>query len=142
MFEMELYHLHPIAVHFPIAFLTLGFAIGCAAIRDRPAWLAAASSWLLWFGTVSAWVALGFGLLAQKTAPHVPPAWETLADHKDLAFWTVGMFTFLSAWRLWMKGRCEKIFLIVWLVSLGVLIATAYEGGELVFMFGMGGPSG
>ena len=140
--EMKLYHLHPIAVHFPIAFLTLGFAVGCAAsARNRPAWLSEAASWLLWLGAVSAWTALGLGLLAQKTAPHVPPAWETLADHKELAFWSAGLFTFLSAWRIWMQGRYEKTFLILWLASLGVLIATAFEGGELVFIFGMGGSS-
>ncbi len=139
---MELYHLHPIAVHFPVAILTLGFAVTCtAAVRGRPAWLAEAASWLLWIGTVAAWAALGLGLLAEKTAPHVPPAWETLADHEELAFWAAGLFTFLSAWRLWMKHRYEKIFLILWIVSLSVLIATAFEGGQLVFTFGMGGHS-
>lgn len=136
---MEFYHLHPFAVHFPIAFLTLGFVVGCAAtVQDQPTWPAEAASWLLCIGTVSAWAALGLGLLAQRTAPHVPLAWETLAEHKELGFWTSGLFTALSIWRFWMKRKWEKAFLLLWLASLCVLISTAWHGGELVYKFGMG----
>src|SRR5665811_2287075 len=130
-----LYLLHPAAVHYPIALLTVGLA-GAAldsASRRRWSWMTDAVSWLLWLGTASAWGAAGLGFLAAKTAPHVPPAWETLADHRTLAYWTVGLFTFLSAWRLLFKERWPKLLLLGWFVAAGVLIASGYEGGELVF---------
>ena len=96
------------------------------------------ASWLLWAGTVSAWVTLGLGLVAAKTAPHVPSAWETLNLHQTLGWWTVGLFTALSLWR-WRLGRkAESYFLAAWLVACGVLLATGFQGGELVFTHAMG----
>lgn len=132
--------LHPAFVHFPIALLLMGFVGACVDTmsRKRWAWLADAVSWLLWLGTASAWVAAGLGLLAEKTAPHVPPAWGTLADHKALAYWTVGLFTVVSLWRLFFKGRWARLFVAAWLVAAAVLLATAYHGGELVFTYNMG----
>jgi len=81
---------------------------------------------------------MGLGLLAQKTADHVPPAWETLADHKSLGFWTVGLFTALSLWRKLWPNRWPRALVIGWALAAGVLLATAYHGGEVVYSFGMG----
>lgn len=136
---MKWYLLHPAAVHFPVALLTLGLAVeGFFCWKKRPQWLSQGASWLLWLGTAAAWAALGLGLLAEDAAPHVPAAWKTLAEHKELAFWTVGLFTFLSLWRWRAGGRFPKAFLAAWLVSAVVLLSTAYHGGELVFTYGMG----
>ena len=136
---MKLYLLHPAVVHFPIALLLTGLAAACAhAVSKRRAWLADAVSWLLWLGTASAWAAGGLGLLAEKTAPHVAPAWETLADHQTLAYWTVGLFTALSLWRRFFLEWAPRLFLLAWLAAAAVLLATAYEGGELVFTHNMG----
>lgn len=131
--------LHPAFVHFPIALLLTGLAAACVfAWRKKWAWLADTVSWLLWLGTASAWVAAGLGYLAERTAPHVPPAWETLADHQTLAYWTLGLFTALSVWRFFYRERWPRIFIIAWLIAAGVLMATGYEGGELVFSHNMG----
>jgi len=143
---LELYLLHPMAVHFPLALLTLGLAV-CAVEtrRGRPAWVTEAVSWLLWLGTASAWAAMGLGLLAERTAEHVPLAWETLEHHEELAYWTVGLFTALSLWRFWQRrggyqaGRKLRLaFLAAWLGAFAVLAATAEHGGELVYTHGMG----
>ena len=133
------YLLHPAIVHFPLALLLTGLAGACAAIGSkRRVWLADAVSWLLWLGTASAWVAVGLGLLAKKTAPHVPPAWEALANHESLAYWTLGLFTALSLWRRFFKDRWPALFVLAWLGAAAVLSATAYYGGELVFTHNMG----
>ncbi len=136
-----LYLLHPIAVHFPIALLTVGLVTALAAIvlRKKPAfsWLNAAASWLLWSGTLAAWCAMALGLLAEDKAPHVPSAWEILADHKTHAFWTVGIFSVLSIWRM-IRQKDYKSQFIAWTICLGILLSTAYLGGKLVFDFGMG----
>lgn len=136
---MQWHLLHPIAVHFPVALLITGLAAFLSFRAGKgPPWLSQASSWLLWLGTLAAWAAMGLGLLAEKTAPHVPSAWEVLDHHETLAYWTVGLFSALSLWRWRMPGRGEKYFWIAWLAAVGVLIATAFHGGELVFHFGMG----
>lgn len=131
-----LYLLHPAAVHFPIALLIGGWVAGVLGRRHETA--AQAASGLLWAGTLSAWAAMGLGLLAAKTAAHVPSAWQTLNLHQTLGYWTVGLFTALSLWR-WRLGRKAEIwFLAAWLVACGVLLATGYQGGELVFTHAMG----
>jgi len=136
---MPLYLLHPAAVHFPIAILSLGLTAALLSrLLEKPPWLAEAASWLLWLGTTFAWIAMGLGLLAEKTAPHVPAAWRTLETHETLAYWSVGLFAGLSVWRLLLGRRWEAAFLACWAVAFGVLVATAFEGGELVFSFGMG----
>lgn len=133
---MKPWLLHPAAVHFPIVLLTAGWLAG--ALRRRAAWAEGASSWCLWLGTAAAWAALGLGLLAERTAPHVPSAWRTLNLHTSLAYWTVGSFSALSLWRWRWKERGGALFLAAWLAACGALLATAYQGGELVFTHGMG----
>lgn len=133
------YLLHAAFVHFPIALLLTGLAGGLVdSATKKWGWLADAVSWLLWLGAASAWAALGLGFLAERTAPHVPPAWETLATHKALAFWTVGVFSALALWRFFFRERWPRLFVAAWLAAAGVLLATAYQGGELVFTHNMG----
>ena len=136
---MKWYLPHAAWVHFPIALLVTGLAAALLkAVRRGPDWLEPASAWLLWLGTLAAWVAMGLGLLAEKTAPHVPLAWEELADHKTLGFWTVGLFTALSSWRKFLPEKFPRALVVGWALAVGVLLATAYHGGEVVFTFGMG----
>lgn len=143
--EVKLHHLHPAAVHFPIALLIAGAAAAAARLRKAaPEWLSKAESWLLWLGTLSAWTALGLGLLAEKTAPHVPSAWEVLAEHEALGWWTVAVFSGLSSLRLFAvktardAGMARAAQVLLWLIGLGLLVATAMHGAELVYGFGVG----
>jgi len=140
---LRLYLLHPAVVHLPIALLLTGLAGALAerrdAVRGR---LGDAVSWLLWLGTASAWLSVALGLLAARTAPHVPPAWETLADHRALGLWTAGLFSLLSAWRWRARERAPGLFLLGWMAAAVVLGAAAYHGGELVFTYNMGTAAG
>ena len=62
-----------------------------------------------------------------------------MADHEALAYWTAGVFGALSVWR-WKvpAGRGRRVFLGAWFAAAGLLAATAFHGGELVFKFGVG----
>lgn len=136
----EWYLLHPVAVHFPIAALLLGLAAEAAGRWTRRwVWLPEAASALLWFGTLAVWVSLGLGLLAERTAPHVPSAWRTLNSHESFAYWTAGAFSALAVirWLRW-DSKAPALFLAAWLAACGLLLVTGYHGGELVFKHGMG----
>src|SRR5258708_35474206 len=107
---IPLYYLHPIAVHFPIALLSTGLLMQIVGSFYRKAdWLPSAATWLLWVGTIGLWIAMALGLLAEDTAPSVPPALEVISDHKYLAFWAVGMFTFISLWKLILKNKLRAL---------------------------------
>ncbi len=136
---MKWHLLHPMAVHFPIALLTLGFAVEVLGTRasEKAAWLREAASWLLWLGTASALAAMGLGLLAAKTAPHVPEAWDTLIAHRNAGYAACFLFSLLSTWRIFPRPRAG-LFLAGWLICLGALVDAAYHGGELVYRYGMG----
>ncbi|MCR4295825.1 MAG: hypothetical protein NUW21_09845 [Elusimicrobia bacterium] len=143
--EFKLYHLHPAAVHFPIALLIAGAAAAAVRLRrSAPEWLSKGESWLLWLGTLSAWATLGLGLLAERTAPHAALAWEVQADHETLAWWTCAVFTALSCLRLYAVktgrdgGKVRAAQGLLWAAGLGLLVATALHGAELVYGFGVG----
>ncbi len=142
---LEPYHLHPAAVHFPIALLATGLAVaGLRLRRGVPAWLSRAESWLLVLGVLAAWTTLGLGYLAENTAPHKPLAWEVLADHETLAWWTCGVFSALALLRGFVltrrrdAGAWRAAQLALWVLGFAFLAATAQHGGELVYGFGMG----
>ena len=129
-------------MHFPIALLVLGLGVQAAASAKRgPAWLGDAAAWLLWLGAAASWVAIGLGWLAEKTAPHVPAAWQMLEDHSDAAWWAAGSATLVAAWRYWLrrKGKTPGWGLVAaWAIAVAIVLRTAYLGGELVFRYGMG----
>jgi len=136
---MQLFHLHPVVVHFPIALLVAGLATQIASVLRRDSMgLDAAASWLLWIGTATLWLAVGLGLVAERTAPHVPAAWEALYQHRRFGLWTAGIFTALSLWRRWRGRTLQRAFLGAWLIAAAMLLITAYHGGQLVYGFGMG----
>jgi len=135
----KIYQFHPAFVHFPIALLLLGWATNFLSFfLKKKEWLPEAASWLLWLGTLAAWLAVGLGLLAERTAPHVPTAWEVLYEHENLGYWTAGIFSTLSLWRFFSPSRFRKIFMVAWTLACSVLLAAAQHGGKLVFDFGMG----
>lgn len=143
--EFELYHLHPAAVHFPIAFLIAGAAVAAVRLgRSAPEWLSKAESWLLWLGSLSAWATLALGLLAERTGPHVASAWEVQAEHEALAWWTCAVFTALALLRLYAVktgrdgGKFRFAQVLLWGIGVVLLAATAFHGAELVYGFGVG----
>ena len=148
---MQIYHLHPAIVHVPIAYLAAAVVAqalslarprrqgGAGAEAALPTGRCAmASAWLLPTGTIALWVAAALGLLAERTAPHVPPAWEVLHTHRTLGLWSAVVFTVLTAAQLLLRGRLARVRLAVGIVALALLLGTAYRGGELVYVFGMG----
>ena len=137
---MNWHLLHPAVVHFPLALVPVGLAGAVAARlwKGSPPWLDEAAAALLWLGTLAAWVSVALGLVAEETAPHVPMAWETLARHERLAFWTAGLLTAASMWRKFFPARHRGVFLAAWGAAAALLVATAYLGGELVFRHAVG----
>lgn len=143
---MKPWLLHPMAVHFPVALLLTGFALHARALwAGGGEWTAPASRWLLWLGALGAWAALGLGLLAERTVPHVPSAWQVQAHHEELAWWTCGVFTAASLLALWLERRGEGapawgrgLLTALWLGGLAVLGLTAQHGGQLVYDHNVG----
>jgi uncharacterized membrane protein len=134
----EIYHVHPMLVHFPIALLT------AAVLCDYAYWLGASPVWEgagrcnLFLGVVAALVAIWAGFVALPRAPHPAAADDLLTIHTALNLTASALFLGLGAWRLWRPGvlaqpRGGPTFLVVGLVATGVLWTGASYGGRLVF---------
>lgn len=141
-------NLHPLMIHFPIAFFIGALAMeGMAIIRDEKFHFAA--SWMLYLGTISALVALptGFiaGELAAQTDPrgHSAPGHELIHVHRDWMVATTAVGVLLTIYLFWINGwgkwHSQKWGLMLGLVVLSFLVAMgADRGGRLVFEFGTG----
>jgi len=138
----ELINIHPLFVHFPVALLlTTGafYALGHVTKKEE---LFSAGKWVLYFGTLSAALAVWTGLEAAKTAPHIRNVHETLMVHQYIGFTVLGLSTILSACVYFSKANIpvkgRRLFLIG-LVILALLIMQGADlGGRMVFLNGVG----
>ena len=139
----HLQNIHPLVVHFPLAFLAgaVGlYIVAWAVRRDRWAWL---PFWLLVLGTVAAAVAVATGLRAE---PGVMIARsvraELLVPHKQLMLTTLGLAVVLSGWAIAARplpNRGRIVFVVLLLVLLGVMTRGADYGGRMTSDYNAGG---
>jgi uncharacterized membrane protein len=139
----HLQNLHPLLVHFPIAFLTgaaLVYFASCATGRESVAWTAL---WLLVLGALSAIAAVATGLYAEPgvmVAPTVRA--ELLVPHERLMLASLGLGSVLTVWALAARPLPERgrlLFLVLLVVLLGTLTLGADYGGRMVFDYNAGG---
>lgn len=142
-------HIHPMLVHFPIVLFLVAVALICyAQVKNEN--IAARNcignlvAWSLIMATVFALIAAVFGDIALDAALDKGFPKAPLEEHESLAAATIAVLSILSLtliaaiWkRIDLAGTRGKLFLAVALVSLGLLIATAYHGGALVYDLGV-----
>jgi len=139
----HLQNLHPLVVHFPIAFL-LGAALCYPlawALRNHT--LAKTAFALLLLGALTAGVAVGTGLYAE---PGVMISRSVRANllhpHKRLMLATLGLGIGLTIWAVVArpfphKGRA--VFVLLLSVLAAILTKGADYGGRMVFDYNAGG---
>lgn len=134
--------LHPLVIHFPIAFLLSSALLDIAAwVVKRPR-LHDAAFGLLVLGTLGAGAAVLTGDAAHDAVKHLPGIVEPLESHEKLGFFT--LWTAVAASLLRLVARRENsrgAFFVVALLtalSLGLLVRTALYGGRLVYRHGAG----
>jgi uncharacterized membrane protein len=148
MFEYEIPLLHPLAVHFPIAFILAGTASVLAwSISQRPFWYRVGA---LAFagGLISAFAAYLTGEAAEDAAEDVPIVEEFVHLHEDLALYTLGVtvvtlvaLALAQPGLLWgtneaatRTGLLARWGVVVLAVAAAVLIAwTSHVGGIMVW---------
>lgn len=135
---------HPIFVHFTVALLSL--AVGLSVIAPvvssplREQW-AIVARWVLWFGTAVSIVTALTGLYAYNTVAHDTPSHAAMTDHRNWAIATLLLFLVLTIWSVIRERRKQTsgaVFVVLLLVAGGVLAATAWRGGEVVYRYGLG----
>lgn len=136
---------HPVFVHFTVALLSIAtvfylLTLSLSRNRWKDQWLAVAN-WNLWLGSAFAIATAIAGWNAYNSVLHDTPSHAAMTDHRNWAFATLAIFIPLGVWSLW-RARKNKttgiLFLVFILAGTGVLMSTAWRGGEIVYRYGLG----
>jgi uncharacterized membrane protein len=141
----DLPRLHAAINDFPPALLVAGVLFELAYLFTNRESLRSAAYWSLVVGAVSTAAAIATGLLAEDAIQHGQAIHEIMETHEDLAWVTLGFFGVVAIWRLLRESKMARgerwLVALIGVVGLGFLVATAKEGGEMVFEHAAGMPT-
>lgn len=146
---IDITHIHPMIVHFPIVLFLTAMAVEFLVLLrkgDLSARLCLPGVALaaLVLGAIAAVVAASFGDIALDAAVDKGFPKDPLEEHEGLGMTTMFYFVVLALVQLWAwwrriplaAGRGWTVF-VLGLVGIAILIAAAYHGGELVYHYGV-----
>jgi uncharacterized membrane protein len=139
----HLQNIHPIVVHFPIAFLVgaaLFYFLGWIFQNQT---LSTTGLLLLILGTISAAAAVGTGLYAEDGVMVSRSVREHLLEtHEKFMLVTLGLSVVLAIWASIARPFPKKsrlLFLLIFLVLLGIMSVGADYGARMVYDYNAGG---
>jgi uncharacterized membrane protein len=139
----HLQNIHPLVVHFPIAFLVGAAFFYFLGWIFRNNTLTTAGFLLLILGTLSAGAAVGTGLYGEEGVMVSRSVREHLLElHEKVMLGTLGLSIVLSIWALVARPFPKKgrwIFLFLFLVLLGIMTVGADYGARMVYDYNAGG---
>jgi uncharacterized membrane protein len=143
--QTSLPNLHPAMVHWPIVLLILAFFFDVAALifsaRD---WIRKTALILLVLGSLFASLTYWSGKQASQTVDLTAAAQPVLAEHEELANYTLRFFAIYTGVRLGLhffvpyKRLLHGVLVVLALPGLYWLFETADHGGALVYKHGTG----
>lgn len=134
-------NIHPLFVHYPIAFFTVFFLFdffGAVAKKEKLRYVA---SCLLYLGTVAAAFTVVAGLFAADSVEHGEDVHGIMERHEHIGIAVLSLSLFLSAWRLKQWGLHSKSGNAIFLCLAGflcVLLSLGADlGGLMVYQYGV-----
>jgi len=139
----HLQNIHPLVIHFPIAFLMGAALLYMAAWLLKSERFAHSAFVVLVLGALSLAVAVAAGLYAEQgVMVHLSVRTQLLTPHKRLMLVTSGLCAVLTGWAILARPFPKKgrlLFLFLLLVMIGVMTVGADFGGRMVFDYNAGG---
>lgn len=127
---------HALSVHFPIAFLLLGTLLKLIAVFVKREFLSTSGSLLLYLGTVTAWIAIYTGDLADGRVSRSICDPTVLKSHENTAYYLTYVFTVASILDLAILSKKLTRFKRVATVTVAILMFIG--SGLLVYMGDLG----
>jgi uncharacterized membrane protein len=138
-----LQNLHPLFVHFPIAFLYGAVLLYFLSVFFRREGLARSGFAALVLGMVSALAAAATGLYAEEGVMVARSVREAILDpHKLWMLAATGLSVVLTGWAFWRRPMPQKgkaLFLILLVAMAAVLAKGADYGAWMVYQYNAGG---
>jgi uncharacterized membrane protein len=134
-------NIHPMLVHFPIAFLSTFFVLDVLGTLVNKAQWRNVASWLLYLGTVAAVFTVTAGFIAANTVMHGVEVHAIIERHEHFGVSVLSLAALLSVWRLKcggvIKGGANSFFLILSALLCGLMLLGADLGGLMVYKYGV-----
>lgn len=139
LFNMD--NIHPLLVHFPIAFLSAFFALDVVGtLVKKQSWRNVAS-WLLYFGAIAAVFTVIAGFMAASSVAHGEEVHAIMERHEHLGVSVLSIAILLSAWRLKsggiIQGGANSFFLVLAALLCVLMMLGADLGGLMVYKYGV-----
>ena len=139
----HLQNVHPLVVHFPIAFLMGAALFYFAAWIFKKEEFAKTGFWVFMIGALSLVVSVATGLYAEQGVMISLSVREhLLQSHENYMLATLGMCAILTVWAIMARPfpkRGRGLFLFLFLVMVGVMTVGADFGGRMVYDYNAGG---
>lgn len=135
----ELFNIHPMFVHFPVAFLPGAFLLFALGIAFKKSELNAAGRACLYMAVAGAIAAVTTGLLAEGSFPHNDTIHRMMGTHETLSWLTLGLSGGLSVWSFLQAGHRPKgawAFLTLLGLANLVVMQGADIGARMVYLEG------
>ena len=135
-------NIHPLIVHFPIAFLSAFLLLEVLGLGLRNPAVRQVASGMLYLGAFSAIAAAGAGLLAEATVPHGAEVHEIMEWHERAWLTVAGLSVIMAVWRAVSRARfsamAQALHLFVAALISVCLVFGADLGGLMVYQHGVG----
>ena len=139
----HLRNIHPLVVHFPIAFLVGAALLYFLSWIFRNQTFATTAFLLLILGTLAAGAAVGTGLYGEEGVMiSFSVRQHLLEPHEKLMLTTLGVSIGLAIWAVMARPFPKKkrvLFLFLLLVLLGIMTVGADYGARMVYDYNAGG---
>lgn len=141
---MDLTHLHPMIVHFPIALLIVGFLSDLIGILTKREFFTQAGFYLLILGAAGVIAAFISGDQAGSGISEEGVLKQALETHEGAASLTIWIVSIAAVFRLALvllkkfKGVLKMLSLALFLFAVLSIGRTGFYGGELVYKHAAG----
>lgn len=136
---------HPIFVHFTVALLIVAAAlhllshfVSHTSLKNQ---LTITARWNLWLGIGFTLLTVAAGWYAYNTVAHDAPSHLAMTEHRNWAMATFTLFLVVAGWEVYLQRHGKGkgwLFTGLLVLAAGLLLSTAWHGGELVYRHGLG----
>jgi uncharacterized membrane protein len=142
--QFDVKRIHPVTVHFAIAFFILAALLDVTAKVTRKQELHRFGWITLVCAAVAAVAAVTAGMSAEIALKPTHEAHATLDVHRTLGYASLAAILLLAVWRYTLRGGFPQrtaaglVYLLLSAASVGAVGAAGYYGGEMVYTHGAG----